>query len=48
MDAACLWVLAGNGRARRFYERQGWSADGATRLLDGWGNPAEARYERPL
>ena len=23
-----LWVLQGNGRARRFYERHGWRADG--------------------
>lgn len=26
---ATLWVLAGNKRARRFYEQHGWSADGA-------------------
>jgi ribosomal protein S18 acetylase RimI-like enzyme len=25
---AVLWVLEGNGRARRFYEREGWIADG--------------------
>ena len=28
---AVLWVLEGNERARRFYEKAGWSADGATR-----------------
>jgi GNAT superfamily N-acetyltransferase len=28
---AVLWVLAGNHRARRFYERFGWTADGATK-----------------
>jgi len=28
--AAILWVLAGNARGRRFYERAGWRADGAT------------------
>jgi ribosomal protein S18 acetylase RimI-like enzyme len=27
---ATLWVLETNERARRFYERQGWSADGLT------------------
>jgi len=27
-----LWTLEGNRRARRFYERQGWAADGTTRL----------------
>jgi len=26
-----LWTLQGNRRARRFYERQGWVADGTTR-----------------
>jgi ribosomal protein S18 acetylase RimI-like enzyme len=26
---ASLWVLEGNARAIRFYERHGWSADGA-------------------
>jgi GNAT superfamily N-acetyltransferase len=26
---ATLWVLAGNARARRFYEREGWTPDGA-------------------
>lgn len=28
-DHAVLWVLATNSRARRFYERAGWHADGA-------------------
>jgi ribosomal protein S18 acetylase RimI-like enzyme len=30
-ERAVLWVLAGNERARRFYERGGWTADGASR-----------------
>jgi GNAT superfamily N-acetyltransferase len=30
-DEAFLWVLDGNHRARAFYEREGWSPDGATR-----------------
>jgi ribosomal protein S18 acetylase RimI-like enzyme len=30
-DRAVLWVLEGNDRARRFYERGGWAADGTTR-----------------
>jgi GNAT superfamily N-acetyltransferase len=29
--AATLWVVEGNARARRFYEGQGWSADGETK-----------------
>ncbi|HEX8630535.1 MAG TPA: GNAT family N-acetyltransferase [Catenuloplanes sp.] len=28
---AVLWVLTGNTRARRFYDRDGWRADGETR-----------------
>jgi GNAT superfamily N-acetyltransferase len=28
---AILWVLEGNERARRFYEREGWQADGERR-----------------
>jgi len=27
-DSAYLWVLEGNERAARFYERHGWTADG--------------------
>ncbi|MGH3601663.1 MAG: GNAT family N-acetyltransferase [Pseudonocardiaceae bacterium] len=30
---AILWVVTGNARARRFYEREGWHADGET-LID--------------
>lgn len=30
-DAATLWVLDSNTRARRFYEAAGWVADGATK-----------------
>jgi GNAT superfamily N-acetyltransferase len=30
-DRAVLWVLAGNERARRFYEKGGWVLDGTTR-----------------
>jgi GNAT superfamily N-acetyltransferase len=28
---ATLWVLEGNARARRFYEREGWTLDGAAK-----------------
>jgi ribosomal protein S18 acetylase RimI-like enzyme len=28
---ATLWVLVGNDRARSFYERRGWEADGERR-----------------
>jgi GNAT superfamily N-acetyltransferase len=30
---ALLWVLDGNVRARRFYERDGWEVDGACRTV---------------
>jgi ribosomal protein S18 acetylase RimI-like enzyme len=46
--AATLWVLAGNDRARRFYEAMGFSADGASRMHD-FGAVLEAvRYRRAL
>lgn len=40
-----LWVLAGNQRGRRFYERHGFNADGATKLVP-FSNAtlAEMRY----
>jgi GNAT superfamily N-acetyltransferase len=43
---ATLWVVEGNTRARRFYEREGWTADGETKssMLD----IREVRYRRRL
>jgi len=42
---AVLWVLAGNDRARRFYERGGWRFDGTTRVEDWNGVPTrQMRY----
>ena len=43
-----LWTLQGNTRARRFYERRGFVADGAQRELDLGGPVAEVRYRRAL
>ncbi|HZC99482.1 MAG TPA: GNAT family N-acetyltransferase [Actinomycetes bacterium] len=44
-----LWVLPGNDRARRFYERAGWTADGAERTLEVLGVVVdEVRYRRRL
>jgi GNAT superfamily N-acetyltransferase len=42
---ATLWVLSGNERAARFYERQGWHHDGVTNDRD-WGTfvARELRY----
>ncbi len=44
-----LWVLAGNARSRRFYERYGFVADGATHPyeVDGVVLP-ELRYTRAV
>lgn len=44
---AVLWVLADNSRARRFYECDGWTADGARRT-ETYGDRAvpEVRYRR--
>lgn len=44
-EAATLWVLAGNDRACRFYERQGWRPDGSQREeARGAAVVNEARY----
>jgi GNAT superfamily N-acetyltransferase len=43
---ALLWVGEANLRARRFYEREGWAADGETRTSPL--GPVELRYRRPL
>jgi ribosomal protein S18 acetylase RimI-like enzyme len=45
---AVLWVLADNARARRFYERAGFTPDGATNILAGLGGVLEVRYTRDL
>lgn len=46
---AVLWVLAGNRRAQRVYEVDGWEADGAARHEEVWAVPADVvRYRRPL
>jgi len=48
-DVATLWVLAGNDRARRFYERAGWVQDGAVKTERRWGAPSvEVRYRKRL
>ena len=43
-----LWVLTGNVRARRFYEKAGFAPDGATNVLAALGDVEELRYARPL
>jgi ribosomal protein S18 acetylase RimI-like enzyme len=47
--SAVLWVLAGNTRAQRFYERDGWQATGVMRNQEIWGiTLQEAGYSRRL
>ncbi|HMO11331.1 MAG TPA: GNAT family N-acetyltransferase [Actinotalea sp.] len=47
---AVLWVVPGNARARRFYEREGWAVDDATRPIEiaGRFTVEEMRYRRVL
>ncbi|MCA1657468.1 MAG: GNAT family N-acetyltransferase [Actinobacteria bacterium] len=47
--AVTLWVLDGNARARRFYERAGFAPDGASKTEPYAGTTiTEVRYRRPL
>jgi GNAT superfamily N-acetyltransferase len=43
-----LWVLDDNARARRFYERAGFTPDGGTNVIAGLGGVLEVRYTRAL
>jgi ribosomal protein S18 acetylase RimI-like enzyme len=43
-----LWVLDDNTRARRFYERAGFTADGGANVITGLGGVLEVRYTRDL
>jgi ribosomal protein S18 acetylase RimI-like enzyme len=46
-DRAVLWVLEGNARARAFYEKGGWAADGTTRVEPIGAEPVlQVRYSR--
>jgi GNAT superfamily N-acetyltransferase len=46
---ACLWVLKGNTRAARFYEIDGWAADGKHKTETVWGvTVQDFRYCRSL
>ncbi len=46
-DEAILWVAEDNARARRFYEREGWTADGTSKS-EPFGDVeiTELRYHR--
>ena len=43
-----LWVLEANARARRFYQRAGFTPDGARHVLHDLGGVTEIRYRRAL
>jgi GNAT superfamily N-acetyltransferase len=43
--AAVVWLFEANGHARGFYERRGWTADGATRTTVG---APELRHRQTL
>jgi GNAT superfamily N-acetyltransferase len=46
---AILWVLTGNVRAERFYQNDGWTADGIRRKATVWDIEVdEVRYAREL
>ncbi|RBY77066.1 GNAT family N-acetyltransferase [Blastococcus sp. TF02-09] len=41
-----LWVFAGNGRGRRFYEKLGWTVTGEERCTSFPPHPVLVEYER--
>ena len=46
---AALWVVDGNARARRFYERHGWTFDGTRRTEHFANQPVdELRYRTTI
>jgi tRNA dimethylallyltransferase len=45
---ARLWVLEGNTRARRFYERRGWHRDGSERVVPFPPHPLDVGYTKDL
>jgi GNAT superfamily N-acetyltransferase len=47
-ERARLWVLEENRRARRFYERHGWYADGTSRVVEFPPNPLDLGYALDL
>lgn len=49
-DTAVLWVLEDNPRARRFYEKHGWTASGITAAFDEYCDVRvpEVEYRKEL
>ena len=48
VETARLWVLEENWRARGFYERHGWYADGSTREVPFPPHPLDVGYSLTL
>jgi GNAT superfamily N-acetyltransferase len=48
VGTARLWVLEQNLRARRFYERRGWAADGTSRVVEFPPHPLDLGYALAL
>ena len=47
-QSVVLWVFEENLRARRFYEKQGFVADGMSKILTLGKDLVEIRYRQPL
>jgi ribosomal protein S18 acetylase RimI-like enzyme len=45
---ATVWSFAANDRANRFYERAGFTRDGAEKTEAEWAHVLEVRYRRSL
>ena len=45
---ATVWSFAANERANAFYERAGFTRDGAGKTEDAWAHLPEVRYRRSL
>jgi ribosomal protein S18 acetylase RimI-like enzyme len=45
---ATVWSFADNERANSFYERHGFTRDGADRTEETWADILEVRYRRSL
>ncbi len=45
---ATVWSFAANERANAFYERAGFTRDGAEKTEDAWAHLLEVRFRRSL